>query len=484
MKFRRPRRFGLRARITLAFALGSLLLSVTLSTSTWAFTRQSQLNLRETSALDRLFTHAQQIRLTLLAGGGTDMREYIDSLPTPAWQVLVVASDDGPPVPFTTSPRLQYEDLHPRLREFVEGGEPGSMLYRIADEPVLAVGVPLPAARAQYYEVVSLAELERSLDLLAYYLAAASLVTTAAGGMLGWWASRRTLLPLTDVGVAAEAIAGGRLDTRLEVANDPDLAVLVSSFNEMAEALQARIERDARFASDVSHELRSPLMTLAASIEVLETRRDELPDRSRAALDLLVDDVNRFQQLVADLLEISRFDSGAAHLQLEPVHLAEFLAQAIFAATHEPVPLITDPSATDTVVQIDKRRAARVIANLVDNARKYGGGATAVRLRRLDHHVEVVVEDSGDGVAPEDQARIFERFSRGGSAGSRGTDTGSGLGLALVAEHVRLHGGSVRVENRTDGHSGARFVVTLPVGQLPASDEYDDMPSLDLTPHT
>lgn len=484
MRFRRPRRFGLRARITLAFALGSLLLSVTLSTSTWAFTRQSQLNLRETSSLDRLFAHAQQIRTTLLAGGDTDIREYIDGLPTPAWQVLVIETDDGRREPFTSSPRLQYEDVHPRLRAFVEGGEPGSMLYRIADEPVLAVGVPLPAARAQYYEVISLAELERSLDLLAYYLAAASLVTTAAGGMLGWWASRRTLLPLTDVGVAAEAIAGGRLDTRLEAANDPDLAVLVSSFNEMAAALQARVERDARFASDVSHELRSPLMTLAASIEVLETRRAELPERSQAALDLLVDDVNRFQQLVSDLLEISRFDSGAAHLQLEPVHLAEFLAHAIFAASHEPVPLITDPSATDTVVQVDKRRAARVIANLLDNARKYGDGATAVRLRRLDHQVEIVVEDAGDGVSAEDQAHIFERFSRGGTAGSRGSDTGSGLGLALVAEHVRLHGGTVRVENRTDGQSGARFIVTLPIGHPSPTDEFDDVPTLDLTPQT
>ena len=106
----------------------------------------------------------------------------------------------------------------------------------------------------------------------------------------------------------------------------------------MAQALQDRIERDARFASDVSHELRSPLMTLAASIEVLENQRDELPERAQAALDLLVADVDRFQQLVEDLLEISRFDAGVARLELEEVHLAELVMQAVSYATDADVP--------------------------------------------------------------------------------------------------------------------------------------------------
>ncbi|MFP3907373.1 MAG: sensor histidine kinase [Acidimicrobiales bacterium] len=460
----RPRPLGLRARITLAFALGSLLLSVTFSTSTWAFTRQSQLNQRESTAVERLYGNAQPLRDTLLAGGETNMSEYMASLPTTASQVLAVEADEGLNTS-SSSQRVVFEDIPPGLRELVASGTPASMRYRHADEPVLAVGVPIPAADAQYYEVVSLTELERSFDVLAYWLTAASALTALAGATLGWWASRRTLLPLVDVGIAAEAIAGGRLDTRLESANDPDLAVLVSSFNEMAAALQARIERDARFASDVSHELRSPLMTLAASIEVLETRRDELPERSRAALDLLVHDVNRFQQLVGDLLEISRFDSGAAHLDLEPVVLAEFLDQAVQAATHEPVPVIAEGSLADAIVEVDKRRMARVVANLLDNAAKYAGGATSIRLSRHGDHIRFAVEDAGEGVAPEDRDRIFDRFSRGGTAGSRGTDTGTGLGLALVAEHVRLHGGTVRVENRSDGVRGASFVVTLPIAE-------------------
>ena len=133
------------------------------------------------------------------------------------------------------------------------------------------------------------------------------------------WASRRAVRPLRDAAKAAQAIAAGNLDTRLDVTDDRDLARLTTSFNEMVAALQHRIERDARFASDVSHELRSPLMTLAASTEVLQSRRDEMPDRAQAALDLLVADVARFQGLVEDLLEISRVDGGSAQLNLEEV---------------------------------------------------------------------------------------------------------------------------------------------------------------------
>ncbi len=137
------------------------------------------------------------------------------------------------------------------------------------------------------------------------------------------------LRPLLDVGAAAEAIAGGRLDTRLTVGDDPDLDVLAVPFNHMAQALEDRIDRDARFASEVSHELRSPLMTLAASVEVLENSRDEMPERAQTALDLLSADVDRFQQLVEDLLEISRFDAGAIKLHLEEVLVAEMVIQAV-----------------------------------------------------------------------------------------------------------------------------------------------------------
>jgi signal transduction histidine kinase len=280
---------------------------------------------------------------------------------------------------------------------------------------------------------------------------------------LGAWSSRRALRPLSGVSTAAMALAAGRLDTRLEASEDPDLRPISSSFNDMAQTLQDRIERDARFASDVSHELRSPLMTLAAAIEVMNNQRDDLPDRARVALDLMVGDIDRFQQLVEDLLEISRFDAGVARLELEEVHLAELVMQAVSHSTERDVPVELDAELAGVVVQADKRRIVRVIANLLDNAAKYGGGATSVALRRVEDGVQIAVEDRGPGVLEDDRGIIFDRFSRGAIAGRRGSSDGVGLGLALVAEHVNLHGGQVWVEGRADDEEGARFVVQLPV---------------------
>ena len=250
---------------------------------------------------------------------------------------------------------------------------------------------------------------------------------------------------------AATALAAGRLDTRLESSDDPDLRPIAASFNDMAQALQDRIESDARFASDVSHELRSPLMTLAASIEVMNNQRDDLPERARSALDLMVADIDRFRQLVEDLLEISRFDAGVVRLELEEVHLAELVMQAVSHSTDADVPVEVDAELAGVVVQADKRRIVRVIANLLDNAAKYGGGATSVSFRQVDDGVQIAVEDRGEGVPEEDRELIFGRFNRGSLAGRRGSSDGVGLGLALVAEHVNLHGGQVWVEDRADG---------------------------------
>jgi signal transduction histidine kinase len=313
-----------------------------------------------------------------------------------------------------------------------------------------------------YFEVVSLGELEETLESISVSLLAAALLSTMAGAAVGWWAARRVLRPLRGIGDAAHAIATGRLDTRVEASDDGDLATLADSFNEMAVALEERIQRDARFASNVSHELRSPLMTLAASIEVLENQRDDMPDRARAALDLMVADIERFQQLVEDLLEISRFDAGVMHLDLEEVRVDELIIQAVTFSTDVDVPVDIDSDLAGVVVRADKRRLSRVIANLLDNAAKYGEGATRVELRKRGDAVLIAVEDDGPGVTTDDREAIFHRFNRGTSAGHRRGIDGVGLGLSLVAEHVRLHGGSVWVEDRADGQRGARFVIELP----------------------
>ncbi len=286
--------------------------------------------------------------------------------------------------------------------------------------------------------------------------------------LLGVFAARRAVRPVAEAAQAAKAIAGGHLGTRLPPTDDPDLGVLASSFNDMASALQLRIERDARFASDVSHELRSPLMTLSASVEVMEARRHELPERAQAALDLLTSDVSRFQGLVEDLLEISRFDAGAIRLHLEDLPVAQFVRQRRRRQLGAATPRSRRPPRAERAsIRGDRRRLARVIANLIDNARAYGGGEPEVTITDANPpdepltHVQIGVEDHGPGVPDEERALIFERFARGVTAGRRSGSEGAGLGLALVDEHVRMHGGRVWVEDRIDGEPGARFVIEL-----------------------
>jgi signal transduction histidine kinase len=213
----------------------------------------------------------------------------------------------------------------------------------------------------------------------------------------------------------------------------------------------------------VSHELRSPLTTLSTSLDVLRSRRDELGPRSQAALDLLDADVQRFRRMVEDLLEISRFDAGVVDLQLEEVDVRDLVRHAL-GRTGDTVPLVINADPSCTTILGDKRRLERVVANLVENAAAYGGGATAVGVERHDAAVRVTVDDQGSGVPAEERTQVFERFFRGSAAGRRGAGSGSGLGLALVAEHVHLHGGTVWVEDGPNGR-GARFVVEIPVAR-------------------
>jgi two-component system sensor histidine kinase MtrB len=455
-------RLGLRTRLTLTFALGAGVLSALLSIVTFGLTRENLLTQREESSVAQALSNAERVgnRLTT-SSDAQSIEQLLASLPTPegAQAVLLYQGDSFA----RNNIEFGTDDVPSSLRQLVDEGQAARMRTSHRGEPYLVVGVPIPSLEAQFYEGVSLADTGRALDGLAISLLGASALTTIAGGFVGYWASSRVFRPLLDVGEAAEAIAGGRLDTRLPVGGDPDLDLIASPFNEMAQALEDRLERDARFASEVSHELRSPLMTLSASVEVLQNSREGMPERAQRALVLLSADVDRLQQLVEDLLEISRFDVGAIKLHLEDVIAVEMVIQAVSLLGGGGVPVRYEPDVGEAVVRVDKRRFGRVIANLLDNAGKYAGGATAVTVSRVGDELQIAVEDRGPGVAEDDRELVFDRFSRAGEGGNRSTDTGVGLGLALVAEHVRLHGGRVWVTSRADGESGARFVVALPL---------------------
>lgn len=185
-------------------------------------------------------------------------------------------------------------------------------------------------------------------------------------------------------------------------------------------------------------------------------------------------DLERFRQLVEDLLEISRVDVGAVTLHLAPVQATELVVQAVGATGLGGVPVRYGLEVGNAVVLVDKARFFRVIDNLLTNAANYADGATGVEVAlhhddEFGERVRIAVEDGGSGVPPEERDVIFDRFSRGREGGNRGADSGTGLGLALVAEHMRLHHGAVWVEDRPDGEPGARFVVELPA--LPLEEE-------------
>jgi signal transduction histidine kinase len=319
------------------------------------------------------------------------------------------------------------------------------------------VAVPL-ADNTVFYEIVSLRELERTLQLLSLVLTAVAIMVSAGGAALGWYVTRHALRPLGAVADAARGIADGDLGTRLNPNTEPDLAQLTQSFNHMADQLTRRLERDRRFAADVSHELRSPLQTLAAAVSVIERRRDSLDERSAAAAGLIADEVNRFQALVNDLLELARSDRPP---HLEPTDVAA-LAARVCRQRGVGADLVEVLPGTPARWQVDRRRIEQALGNLLDNAVRYGGGPVAVRVG--DGFLEV--DDAGPGVAEDQRATIFDRFVRGPAAGARGAGDGTGLGLAIVAEHAAAHGGRAVVGDRPGG--GARFRIELPSVEVPS----------------
>ena len=487
---------GLRGRITLAVALVALLVSVVLSITTVTVAKTTLLDAREDSLSSQAIANAETVRGGLATNSETaDQQTLLSSLPGTGASSLVIGTSGTAGIdPTTVSVDARYgiDTLPPELVRTVADDRQGSIMrFRSEGESLLAVGVPLPDSDVSYFQVNQLDDIDTAIRSLGLTLVVAAAAATLTAMALGFWASKYALQPLDRIGDAAEAVALGQLDTRIDYedyAADPDLAPLVANFNDMVSALQERIDRDARFASDVSHELRSPLTTLNASIEVLANNRDTMPERSQQALDLLTLDMQRFTQLVEDLLEISRFDAGAVRLELDAVELVPTIEAAVRMVSKGTVPVESDPDLHGVVIACDKRRLMRILANFLDNAAKYADGATGVFVELPESDsVDVVasgatvcigVEDNGPGVPEAERTRIFDRFNRGDQGGSRGIDMGVGLGLALAAEHARLQGGSVWVEDRHDGGQGARFVLELPMIEPLEADDPEDLASV------
>jgi signal transduction histidine kinase len=479
----------LRVRIIAAFGLGAFVLSASIATTAYLSARSTivgqAVSTAETSAqssesllLSRLQSPAD-VKVSDLeqidnAGGVVRSASVLYPAATsPGTQIvddLGNLTRQNPPV------ELTFASLPSSLKRLTFANHPAEQIFAVGGTSFIGIGLPIPAFTTfrAYFVVYPTDTISHTLNVLLTALIIAAAVTTALGAAIGRWAARRALAPLRRAAIAASAIASGELDTRIETSDASDLQVLATAFNSMVDALQNRIAREARFTSDVAHELRSPLTTLSTALAVIETRRDELTERSQHALSLLSEEVKRFRTLITDLLEISRVDANVDALSQSLVRVGPLLANALAHAGAGDVPVVISNEVARHWLSVDKRRIERIIANLVENAERYGGGVTNVVAIEADaEHLQICVDDNGPGVPEEERERIFDRFARGAvTAGRRGLGAGSGLGLALVAEHVKLHGGQVWVETAPSG--GARFIVELPFAPAELVEEDDD----------
>ncbi|CAN5521638.1 HAMP domain-containing sensor histidine kinase [soil metagenome] len=444
------RSLRLSTRVTLSFGIVALIAGVGLTVMTYLIARNSLLDQRATAARVQGFSNARDIQL---------------AYPEPAQLTDVVRRLAVEPGGFATltEPQLQtrlgfgLDQFPSELRGAVTDGRSAQQRFELDGDPFLGVGVHIAAYDTSYFEAFPLEDTERTLRLVLTALLVGAGVTTLFATFYGWSSSRRLLRPLSRVADAAGDIASGALGARLEPAQDPDLDRLAGSFNEMADAVQTRIEREARFASDVSHELRSPITALTAAVEVLDARRGDLPERTQQALDLVVGQVRRFDDMVIDLLELARIDAGATEVNGEIVDLPDLCERAAQSFGYPELPVEVHRRAGRDA-WLDKLRFERILGNLLENAANHGGGPLRMAIEPGGRgSVLMAVEDGGPGVAAGERQRIFERFARGSAARHR---IGTGLGLALVAEHARAIGGDAWVEDRPGG--GARFVVKFP----------------------
>ncbi len=401
---------------------------------------------------------------------------------------------------------LVAESSVPRaLRTAVAGSQRQSWTYseiRYLDgrtTPGLVVGAPLQVPAVGPYELYYLFPLSQeqsTLDLVRSTVVGVGLLLVLGLGLVSLLVTRQVVTPVRQVAKTAARLATGRLSERVGVRGEDDLAQLAMSFNAMAAGLAEQIRRlerlsqvQQRFVSDVSHELRTPLTTVRMAADVLFESRSDFDAPTARAAELLHNQLDRFESLLTDLLEISRFDAGAAVLDVEPVDLRGLVQRVIDATAQlaerrgSPLNLVL-PAAGSCVVECDPRRVDRVVRNLVVNAIEHGEGRpivvtvaatpqpAAMSADQVDAEaawnaiavpahptVAVGVRDYGVGLRPGESALAFNRFWRADPARAR-TTGGTGLGLAISLEDAHLHGGWL--EAWGEPGRGSHFRLTLP----------------------
>lgn len=445
------RRLSLRVRITLSFVAAAALLTMVLSVATFVAVRAFLDGQRVRSSIRQTIFTLTFARDFLGSDPGRS-RELVSLLQSrEALDALVTEGDRW----FSTSLSLTPRDIPGDLASEVLREQVAYQYETIGGNHVLIYGAPLPPAMTNLYLFYSLSDIDRTMSLLARVLAVAGIAVVVAAALLAQPVARRILRPLAGVSTAAQRVAEGLLETRVEASLSDEVGLLAASFNQMAAALQDMIQRERRFVAAVSHELRTPLAALHTTSELLAARADRLPPDLREPADLLVEDVRNLRRLVEELLEVSELGSRRATLRWEEVDLRALVA-AVIRRRRADVPV--DGPAVRTWA--DKARVERIVGNLIDNALHHGQGKdVAVSVAVTDGQCEVTVADHGPGIAPQDLPHLFERFYKADRSRTRGGGIGLGLGIAM--ENAKLLGGTIEPSNRPEG--GATFVFRLPL---------------------
>ncbi|MFI9273569.1 MtrAB system histidine kinase MtrB [Kitasatospora sp. NPDC052896] len=359
-------------------------------------------------------------------------------------------------------------------------------------EPGLVIGKQLRGpdnTDYQLYFTFSFAQEDKTLGLVTGTVATAGVFIVVLLGCIAWLVVRQVVTPVRMAAGIAERLADGHLEERMKVTGTDDIARLGESFNRMAGALQAQIRQleelsrvQRRFVSDVSHELRTPLTTVRMAADLIYDSREDLDPMAARSAELLQGQLDRFESLLADLLEISRFDAGAAILDAEPVDLRDIVGRVVEAA--DPLArlkgsaVILRGAEEPVVAEVDPRRIERILRNLVVNALEHGEGRDVViRLGSAGGAVAVGVRDYGIGLKPGEASRVFHRFWRADPSRVR-TTGGTGLGLSIAVEDAHLHGGWLQAWGEPGG--GSHFRLTLPrtrggdIGRAPFRLEPED----------
>jgi two-component system sensor histidine kinase MtrB len=390
-----------------------------------------------------------------LAAGGTRSSPNLDLSSVP--DRLVAHFDDSPATAWTFT----------EIRTETDSG--------VSTVPGIAVGsrIQLPADRG-FYTLYFLYPMQQEQDTIALVsralLTAGALLLVLVAG-LTWLVTRQVVSPIRMARRVAERLAAGQLEERMRVRGDDDIARLGISFNQMASSLQRQIRQleelsrvQRRFTSDVSHELRTPLTTVRMAGDVLHDARSGFDPTTARASELLQTELDRFEGLLTDLLEISRFDAGAAALDLDDVNLVDVAYRVVDMTrglaeqrgTQVTVKALSEPC----LAEADGRRVERIVRNLVSNAIDHAeSGGIVVLVNGDDHAAAIAVRDYGVGLAPGEAALVFNRFWRADPARAR-TSGGTGLGLSISLEDTHLHGGWLQAWGMPG--RGAQFRLTLP----------------------